>query len=379
MAKRDYYEILGVERTVSEDEIKKAYRKMAMKFHPDRNPGDKTAETKFKEAAEAYEVLRDPEKRRRYDRFGHEAVAGAGQQFSNFEDIFTHFSDIFGGMGGGSLFDGIFGGMGGFTTRSGIRAGASLKCRVNITFEEAAFGCTKTIELSRHELCDKCRGSGAAAGSKPRSCPTCGGRGQVYRNQGFFSVATTCPHCHGDGTIIDKPCTTCNGAGQVPKSVRVRVTIPAGVEDGSRLRVPDEGEPSPSGGPRGDLYCYIFVQEHDFFQRHGDDVLCEVPLTFSQAALGTELEVPTLRGKARLKVPAGTQSGQIFRLRSQGFERLQGYGQGDQIVQVAVETPKKLTAKQEELFRQLAELEHRHVSAKRKTFMEAIKKYFTEE
>jgi len=381
MAKRDYYEVLGVKRDASEEEIKKAYRKLAMKYHPDRNPGDKGAEETFKEAAEAYEVLREPEKRQRYDRFGHEGVSGVGAQFGSFEDIFSHFSDIFGGGGGGggSLFDGIFGGMGGFATRSGVRAGASLKCRVNVIFEEAAFGCVKTIELRRHELCDKCRGSGAAAGSKPRSCPTCGGRGQVYRNQGFFSVATTCPGCHGDGTIIDKPCTGCTGSGQVPKTVRIRVTVPAGVEDGTRLRVPDEGEPSPSGGPRGDLFCYIFVQEHEFFQRHGDDVVCEVPVTFSQAALGTELDVPTLRGRARVKIPAGTQSGQVFRLRGQGFERLQGYGTGDQIVQVLVETPKKLNAKQEELFRQLAELEHRNVSPKRKSFMDTIKKYFTEE
>ncbi len=379
MAKRDYYEVLGVSRDASSDEIKKAYRKLAMKYHPDRNPGDKSAENKFKEAAEAYEVLHDSEKRQRYDRFGHEAVSGSGQQFSNFEDIFSHFSDIFGG--GGSIFDGIFGGMGGggFSTRSGMRAGASLKCRVNITFEEAAFGCTKTIELKRHELCDKCHGSGASHGSKPRTCPVCGGRGQVYRNQGFFSVATTCSSCRGDGTIIDNPCKNCSGTGQVPKSVRIRVNIPAGVEDGTRLRVPDEGEPSPSGGPRGDLYCYIFVAEHEFFNRHGDDVICEVPITFSQAALGVDLEVPTLRGKARVKIPAGTQSGQIFRLRGQGFEHLQGYGQGDQIVQVVVETPKKLTAKQEQLFRELAKVEHRNVSPRRKSFMDTIKNYFTEE
>lgn len=245
MAKRDYYEVLGVNREASDDEIKKAYRKLAMKYHPDRNPGDKEAEDRFKEAAEAYEVLRDPEKRQRYERFGHEGMGGAGPEFSNFEDIFSHFSDIFGG--GGSIFDGIFSGMGGgggFGGR-GARSGASLKCRVNITFEEAAFGCTKKIELRRNEICSSCSGTGAAKGSKPTGCPTCGGRGQVYRNQGFFSVATTCPNCQGAGTIIEKPCTSCRGSGREAKTVRVSINIPAGVEDGTRLRKPDEGEPGP--------------------------------------------------------------------------------------------------------------------------------------
>ncbi|MBN2711858.1 MAG: molecular chaperone DnaJ [Planctomycetes bacterium] len=382
MAKRDYYEVLGVSKDASQDDIKKAYRKLAMKYHPDRNPGDKAAEEKFKEAAEAYEVLRDDEKRARYDRFGPEGVSGSGQQFSNFEDIFSHFSDIFGGGGGGgSIFDGIFGGMGGgggFGGR-GMRSGASLKCRVNISFEEAAFGCQKTIELRRNEICNSCKGTGAAKGSQPKSCPTCGGRGQVYRNQGFFSVATTCPGCHGAGTIIDKPCTDCSGSGRKEKTVRIKVNIPAGVEDGTRLRIADEGEPGPSGGPRGDLYCYIFVEEHEFFQRHGDDVVCEVPVTFAQAALGTDVEVPTLRGKARVKIPAGTQSGQIFRLRGQGFPHLNGYGEGDQIVQVTLETPKKLTKRQEELFRELAALDEKHVSPERKGFLDSLKKYFTEE
>lgn len=380
MAKRDYYEILGVSKDAGEDEIKKAYRKLAMKYHPDRNPGDKSAEDKFKEAAEAYEVLRDSEKRARYDRFGAEGVSGAGQQFSNFEDIFSHFSDIFGGGGGGGIFDGIFGGMGGgFSSRGGMRAGASLKCRVNVSFEEAAFGCAKTIELKRNELCDKCDGSGAAAGAGRKTCPTCGGRGQVYRNQGFFSVATTCPACGGKGSTIDKPCPKCSGTGRVPKTVRIKVNIPAGVEDGMRLRVADEGEPSVSGGPRGDLYCYIFVEEHEFFRRDGNDVVCEVPVTFSQAALGTEITVPGLRGKTKVKIPAGTQGGQVFRLRGLGFPDLNGYGQGDQIVQVSVETPKKLSTKQEELFRQLAELDNQNVSPARKSFLDGIKKYFTEE
>lgn len=381
MAKRDLYEILGVGREASDDEIKKAYRKLAMKYHPDRNPGDKKAEESFKEAAEAYEVLRDADQRARYDRFGHD---GVGQQahFGSADEVFSHFSDVFGDLfgGGGSIFDGIFGGGGGGVHGfSGARAGASLKCRVNVTFEEAAFGCTKTIELRRAEVCESCKGSGAAEGTQPHTCSTCGGRGQVYRNQGFFSVSTPCPTCHGKGTIIKNPCKSCSGEGRILKTVRVRVNVPAGIEDGTRLRVPDEGEPGEGGGPRGDLYVYVFVAEHDFFERHGDDVLCVIPITFSQAALGTEVEVPTLRGKARLKIPAGTQSGQVFRLRSQGFPHLRGYGEGDQIVRVNLETPRKLNSRQEELFRELAKTEEKNVSAERKSFFDTLKNYFTEE
>ncbi len=377
MAKRDYYEILDVSREASEDEIKRAYRKLAMKHHPDRNPGDKEAEQKFKEAAEAYEVLHDPEKRQAYDRFGHEGVGGAGQQFTNFEDIFSHFSDIF---GGGSIFDGIFGGMGGpGGGRSRVRAGNSLKCRVNISFKEAAFGCHKTIELNRNETCGTCRGSGAAAGTQPQVCSTCQGKGQVFRTQGFFSVATTCPNCHGKGVHIASPCGDCRGSGFITKKVRIRVNIPPGVEDGTRLRIPDEGEPSLSGGPRGDLFCYVYVEEDRFFHRAGDDVVCEVPVTFSQVALGATIEVPTLRGKAQVKIPPGTQSGQIFRLRGQGFSHIRGYGQGDQIVQVVVETPKKLTRRQRELLEELASIEHKNVSENRQSFLDTIKRYFTEE
>ena len=380
--KRDYYQVLGVEKTATQDEIKKAYRKLAMKYHPDRNPGDKAAEEKFKEAAEAYEVLHDENKRKRYDMHGHEGLSGMGGEgapnFSSFEDIFSHFADIFGGGGGGgSIFESVFGG-GGSGFGQGVRAGASLKCRVNITFEESATGTTKTIELRRNEICSKCHGSGAASGSKPRTCSTCGGRGQVYRNQGFFSVAQTCPTCHGKGVFVDKPCTQCNGTGRESKVVRIKVNIPAGIEDGTRLRIPDEGEPSDSGGPRGDLYCYIFVSEHDFFNRQGDDVVCQIPITFSQAALGTELEVPTLKNKARVKIPAGTQSGQVFRLRGLGFKRLRDKSEGDQIVQVIVETPKKLTPRQQELFREMAELEETYVSPQRKGFMDRWKDYFSD-
>ncbi|MCL2000535.1 MAG: molecular chaperone DnaJ [Planctomycetes bacterium] len=378
--KRDYYTVLGVNKNASQDEIKKAYRKLAMKYHPDRNPGDKPAEEKFKEAAEAYEVLHDEATRRRYDLHGHEGLTGANGQsgpgFSSFEDIFSHFADIFGGGGGGSIFEGVFGGGSGFG--HGMRAGASLKCRVNITFEESAAGTGKTIELRRNEICSSCRGTGAAAGVKPRTCSTCGGRGQVLRNQGFFSVPQTCPNCHGKGVFIDKPCAACNATGRESKVVRIKINIPAGIEDGTRLRIPDEGEPSDSGGPRGDLYCYIFVSEHDFFTRQGDDVVCQIPITFSQAALGTELEVPTLKNKARVKIPAGTQSGQVFRLRGLGFRRLRDKLDGDQIVQVIVETPKKMTTRQEELFRELAALDDTYVSPQRKGFMDRWKGYFSE-
>ncbi len=377
--KRDYYQVLGVERNASPEDIKKAYRKLAMQYHPDRNPGDKAAEEKFKEAAEAYEVLHDENKRQRYDMHGHEGLSGMGGEgapnFSSFDDIFTHFADIFGNGGGGSIFESVFGG-GGFNQN--VRAGASLKCRVNITFEESASGTVKTIELRRNEICSACRGTGAAAGTKPRTCATCGGRGQVYRNQGFFSVAQTCPTCHGKGVFIDKPCAQCGGSGREPKVVRIKVTIPAGTEDSTRIRVADEGEPSDSGGPRGDLYCYIFVAEHDFFNRQGDDVVCQIPITFSQAALGTELEVPTLKNKARVKIPAGTQSGQVFRLRGLGFRRLRDKSEGDQIVQVIVETPKKLTQRQEELFREMAGLEETYVSPQRKGFMDRWKDYFSD-
>ncbi|MDR1519542.1 MAG: molecular chaperone DnaJ [Planctomycetota bacterium] len=376
--KRDYYAVLGVDRNANQEDIKKAYRKLAMQYHPDRNPGDKAAEGKFKEAAEAYEVLHDPDKRKRYDMYGIEGLGGADGQgapnFSSMEDIFSQFADIFGGGSGGSIFEGVF--SSGFG--QGRRAGASLKCRVNITFEESAAGATKTIELRRKEICSSCRGSGSASGTKPRNCPTCGGRGQIYRSQGFFSVAQTCPSCHGKGTTIDKPCPACGGDGRESKVVRIKVSIPAGIEDGTRLRIPDEGEPSDSGGQRGDLYCYIFVAEHDFFTRQGDDVVCQIPITFSQAALGTELEVPTLKNKARVKIPAGTQSGQVFRLRGLGFRRFRDKTEGDQIVQVVVETPKKLTQRQEELFRELAALDETYVSPQRKGFMDRWKDYFSD-
>ena len=381
--KRDYYEVLGVAKDAKPEEIKSAYRKLAMKYHPDRNPGDKAAEEKFKEAAEAYDILHDEEKRARYDRFGHSAFqgggGGAGAGFSNMEDIFSHFGDIFGGMGGGSIFDGIFGnfggGMGGGRRQ---QAGNSLKCRVNITFKEAVFGCTKTIDLNRNELCDTCGGSGAAKGTSPKRCPTCQGTGQIHQSSGFFAVSSPCPKCRGAGTVIEKPCSSCRGTGAQQKSVRIQVKIPAGVDDGTRLRIPDGGEPSPNGGPRGDLFCYIFVEEDKFFERNGNDVVCQVPISVAQAVLGTTIEVPTLRGKATMKINPGTQSGQVYRLRGQGFPDMRGYGEGDQIVSILVEVPKKLTGEQEKLYRELAKLEESNVTPERKSFLNMLKDYFNE-
>lgn len=383
MAKRDFYEILGVAKDAKPEDIKSAYRKMAMKYHPDRNPGDKAAEEKFKEAAEAYEILQDADKRARYDRFGHGGFegmgGGGGAHFTNVQDIFSHFSDIF-GASGGSIFDGLFGNFGGAQHSGGGRrptAGSSLKCRVNITFKEAVTGCTKTIDLNRNELCDTCKGSGAAAGTAPKRCATCQGTGQVHQAQGFFAISTPCPKCRGAGMLIEKPCTTCRGLGAQAKNVRIQVKVPAGVEDGTRLRIPDGGEPSANGGPRGDLFCYIFVEEDKFFERHGNDVVCRVPVTVAQAVLGTTIDVPTLRGRASMKINAGTQSGQVYRLRGQGFPDMRGYGEGDQIVSIVVEIPPKITPRQEELYRELAKLEESNVSAERKSFLDLLKSYFT--
>ncbi|GHV22415.1 chaperone protein DnaJ [Planctomycetales bacterium] len=378
--KRDYYEVLGVAKDAKTDDIKSAYRKLAMKYHPDRNPGDKEAEAKFKEAAEAYDVLRDDDKRARYDRLGHAAFQQGGgyggADFSNIQDIFSHFSDIFGGGGGGGgIFDGLFSGFGGGGQRQ-QQAGNSLKCRVNINFKESFTGCAKTIELNRNELCETCKGSGAAAGTQPKRCPTCNGRGQIHQSQGFFSISTVCPQCGGAGSIIEKPCADCRGQGVKTKTVRIQVKIPAGIADGSRLRIPNEGEPSLQSGPRGDLFCYIFVEEDQFFQRNGNDIVCQVPISVAQAALGTTLDVPTLQGRANMKINPGTQHGQIYRLRGMGFPDLRGGAKGDQIVAVAVEIPKKLSPEQEKLYRELAKIDDQNVSPERKSFIDLVKGYF---
>ena len=374
---RDYYEILGVQKNASEDDIKKAYRRLAMKYHPDRNPEDKTeAERKFKEAAEAYDVLGDPQKRQRYDQFGKAGLKGAYQPhgFTDIHDIFSAFGDIFGG-GGGGIFDDFFGGGGRMRTR-GPRRGASLRCQIVLKLEECATGVEKTVSLRRHELCTTCHGSGAKPGTSPETCKTCGGTGVVQQSQGFFSLRTTCPRCRGEGKIISDPCSTCHGSGHEVKQREIKIRIPAGIEDGTQLRMTGEGEAGDPGGPRGDLYCFIHVQEHPFFERHGSDLLTRVPVTFSQAALGGEVDVPTIHGKTTaLKIPAGTQSGQVLRLRGQGMPSVRGRGAGNLLVQVSVETPTKLTSEQKRLLRELARTEEANITPERKSFFDKVKQY----
>jgi molecular chaperone DnaJ len=371
--KRDYYEVLGVARDASAEVIKKAYKKIAMECHPDRNPGDKAAEERFKEAAEAYEVLRDQEKRERYDRFGHEGLHGAPRHdFSSFESIFEAFGDIFGG--GGGTFEQFFG-FGG-RQRGGPRPGASLKVELDLDFLEAAKGVEKTVEIRRQEPCETCKGTGAKAGTKPAACKLCGGRGEIAQTQGFFSIRTTCPRCGGQGQTVESPCRECDGSGTQPRRREIKIRIPAGVEDGTRMRVAGEGEAGAMGGPRGDLYVFLSVRPHDFFERHGEDLVCEVPITFPQAALGARIQVPTLDGREELDIPAGTQSGTVFRLQGQGFRNLRGYGRGDELVRVAVETPKSLSKRQEELLRELAQLDDKEVSGRRKSFLAKIKELF---
>jgi molecular chaperone DnaJ len=349
VSKRDYYEILGVPRTAGEQEIKSAYRKLALKHHPDRNPDSKDAEDKFKEAAEAYAVVADEDKRRVYDRFGH-AGLGSGAGFD--PTVFTGFEDILGGLGD------IFGfgdARGGGRRRGGPQRGSDLRYDLEISFEESAQGAETQIQIPRHEPCEVCSGSGAAAGSKPSTCPQCHGRGQLRYQQGFFTVARTCAQCRGVGSIITKPCTTCRGVGRVQKERKLTVRIPAGIATGQRLRVGAEGEAGPSGGPPGDLYVVIHVQEHDFFQREGNDLFCEMPVNFPTLAMGVEIRIPTLEGEERFPVPEGTQSGTTFNLRGRGMPDVTGRGRGNLMVTVRVVTPKKLSREQKKLLEQLAD------------------------
>lgn len=369
----DYYEILGVQKNASVDEIKKVYRRLALKYHPDRNPGDAEAERKFKEAAEAYDVLSDPVKRERYDHYGRAGLKGAYQPhgFADVGDIFSAFSDVF----SGSIFGDLFGGASGMGHR-GPRHGASLRCEIMLTLEECSAGVSKTVKLKRQELCETCGGSGAATGTHPKPCPTCGGAGAVQQLQGFFSIRRTCPACNGEGTVIEKPCGACGGSGRAYKTREISVRIPAGIDDAMQLRMPGEGEAGDPGATRGDLYCLIRVKPHPLFERHGDDLLAHVPITFSQAALGGEIEVPTINGNAStVKVPAGTQSGQILRLRKQGMPSFHGRSRGSLLVQVYVETPGKLTAEQERLLRELAATEEANVSPERRSFIDRVKRY----
>jgi molecular chaperone DnaJ len=341
MSKRDYYEVLQVERTVEIEEIKKSYRKLAVKFHPDKNPGDKTAEDKFKELGEAYEVLSDPQKRAAYDQYGHGAFDPRMRGGGGFHDPTDIFREVF---GGGSIFSDLFGG--GRHDPTQPQRGSDLRYDMEIAFEEAVHGSEKEISVNKATRCDVCNGSGAEVGAKTKTCPTCGGRGQVISSRGIFSIAQTCPRCEGSGRTVDKPCKACHGAGRRDQTTKIKIRVPAGVDTGSRLRSSGNGEAGVRGGPSGDLYVVLHVKPHEFYQRDGDDLHCEVPVSFVQAALGTELEVPTVSGKAHIKIPAGTQPGSTFRLKGRGVKNVQGYGTGDLLVHVNIEVPAHLNQAQ---------------------------------
>ena len=367
--KRDYYEILGVTRESTLEVIKKAYRKQALANHPDRNPGNDEAVSRFKEAAEAFEVLSDSEKRGLYDRYGHAGLSGrnGAAGFQDVSDIFDAFGDLFGGVFGGAQ------------SRGGrqARRGESLRTEVTIELLEAAKGCTRTLQIERSAVCQTCSGSGAKPGTTPETCNYCGGRGQVVQSQGFFRVQTTCPGCRGTGKIIREKCSTCRGTGFEQKVSTLEVKIPAGVDNGMQLCLRGEGDPGLQGGPAGDLYCEIHVKEHPFFQRDGHHLTCQVPITYSQAALGAKIDIPTLEGTQPLTISAGTQPGEVFRLKRMGMPDPHGRGIGDLLVQVQVEVPRKLTGRQQELLRELADLEKAHVSPHRSSFFEKLKSYLS--
>jgi len=377
MAKRDYYEVLGVAKNATDEELKKAYRKLAMKYHPDRNPDSKEAEEKFKEVKEAYETLSEPQKRDAYDRFGHAGVdpnAGFGGGPGGFGGGAGGFSDVF-----GDIFGDIFGGarQGGGGGRAGVYRGADLRYAMEITLEQAARGYTTEIRVPSWESCETCKGSGAKPGTKPKTCGTCNGQGAVRVQQGFFSIQQTCPTCHGTGKVIPDPCTACDGVGRVKKTKTLEVKIPAGIDDGMRIRSAGNGEPGLNGGPPGDLYVEIRVREHSVFQRDGDDLHCEVPIGITTAALGGKIEVPTLDGKAEIELPEGTQSGKQFRLRGKGIKGLRASYPGDLYVHIALETPVRLTEHQKKLLRELdASLKDPKHSPQHKGWMDRVKEFF---
>ena len=373
--KRDYYEVLGVGSNASEEEVKRAYRKLAVKFHPDKNPDDPHAEEKFKELGEAYDVLMDPDKRAAYDRFGHAAFAQGAGVGRGFHDPFEIFREVFGGGGfGGGIFETFFGGTG---ARSEDRQrGSDLRYDMQIELEEAAFGVEKEIEIEKLDTCAKCHGSGSEQGSRTIRCPTCDGRGQVISSRGFFHVSQTCPRCRGTGEIIEKPCPKCHGEGRVEKPSRVKLQIPAGIREGARLRSSHNGEAGVRGAPPGDLYVVIHIKEHKIFQREGDNLYCEVPIPFTTAALGSEVPVPTLEGKAHLKLPAGTQSGQVFRLRGKGIINVNGRDRGDLLARLIVEVPSHLNAEQRRKLEEFAALCGEENTPLRKSFFERAKEFF---
>lgn len=360
-AKRDYYEVLGVSRDASAAEIKKAYRRLALKYHPDKNPGDKEAEAKFKEAAEAYEVLSDPEKRQKYDQFGHEGLKGVHMRdFPSMQDIFSAFGDIFGFGGGGSIFESFSGGSFRGQGARGGRAvrGNDIGVDLRLTLEEMYSGTQKTIQLQGYVSCHSCEGSGAQKGTRAQPCELCHGTGQFTQTQGFFQIRSTCPQCHGKGEVIRKPCKTCQGKGRVLKNREIQVKVPKGIQAGTKLRVAGEGEPGENGGPSGDLYCFIEEIPHEIFVREGDDLYCEVSIGVGTAALGGEVEVPTISGKStNLKIRPGTQSGDLYRMKGEGMPRFRGWEKGDQYVRIVVEIPKSLSREQEKYFQKLKETE----------------------
>lgn len=390
MAKDDYYELLGVDKGVSAEDLKKAYRKKAVQYHPDKNPGNKEAEEMFKKVSHAYEVLSDADKRAAYDRYGAAAFEGGGGVprgpggmpggmggGGGFHDPFDIFREVFGqqgGGGGGGIFEEMFGGGGG--GRDGGRDGADLRYDLEITLEEAARGVEKEISFRKAVTCERCNGNGAEPGSKRVTCPTCRGAGQIRRSGGIITFTQTCPTCAGAGTKVEKPCTACRGEGRVPKTTKLNVRIPAGVDTGSRLRSSGNGEAGMAGGQAGDLYIVLNVKEHELFERQGEDLYCEVPIKFTLATLGGPVEVPTLFGKASLKIPAGTQSGTTFRLREKGMPSLRGGRQGDQLVRVQVEVPTSLTSEQKRILEEFAKVSGDAHEPTSKSFFEKAKKFF---
>lgn len=384
MAKRDYYEVLGIEKGASAEEVKKAYRKMAVKYHPDKNPGDKAAEEKFKELGEAYEVLSDAQKRAAYDEYGHAAFdprtrAGAGRGpgggGGGFHDPFEIFREVFGGGAGGGIFSELFG-EGRAADPTAPARGSDLRYDLQITLEEAVLGADKELSLTRPETCDACHGRGAEPGSNLKTCTHCHGRGQVVTSRGIFSIAQTCPRCEGAGRIVEKPCRTCRGTGRREKTSTIKIRIPAGVDTGMRLRSVGNGEGGLRGGPSGDLYVFLHVKEHEVFSREGEDLICEVPVRFAQAALGAEIEVPTLTGRASIRIPSGTQPGTMFRLKGRGVKDLQGHGQGDLLVRVAVEVPSHLNAAQKAKLEEFAALCDPASHPRAKSFFDRAKDFF---
>jgi molecular chaperone DnaJ len=372
-ADTEYYEWLGLGPDASAEDVRRAYRRCAMKYHPDRNPNDKEAEEKFKKCAEAYEVLSDPQKRGRYDQFGKAGLRGTGVHdwaHADVRDIFSMFSEVFAGFGG---LDEMFG-FGG-RTHAGPRRGASLRCILDLRLEDAARGTTKTVRLARQERCEACHGSGAKSGRR-ETCPTCRGQGRVQKGGGFFRLVTDCPQCRGAGRIVRDPCDQCVGRGFVQRRREIELQVPAGVEDGQRIRYAGQGDAGEPGAPRGDLYAVIRIEDHPFFERHGVDLLCQLPISFTQAALGAEVEAPALEGTEPVTIAPGTQSGDLYRLRGKGMPDLGGRGRGDILVQVVVEVPKRLSKRQEEILREFAATEKKGVLPQRESFLEKLSRYF---